>query len=108
MMRTIMSALLVLGFTGLISGSAAAIDPASHAARMCGPHADVSKQLEQKYSEVPRSFGLVENKSVMELYASAESGTWTIVMTNRSGLSCIVAAGDNWEQIDDLRLTPGA
>ena len=36
--------------------------------------------------------------AVLELYVS-EAGTWTVVQTRPNGLSCIMAAGDNWQSM---------
>jgi hypothetical protein len=33
---------------------------------------------------------------VMEVFV-ASAGTWTIIVTDVTGRSCIIAAGDNWE-----------
>jgi hypothetical protein len=37
------------------------------------------------------------DQTLMKLYAS-DSGTWTLVMTGINGQSCIVAAGEGFEQ----------
>ena len=37
------------------------------------------------------------DQTLMELYAS-DSGTWTLVITGVNGQSCIVAAGEGFEQ----------
>jgi hypothetical protein len=33
---------------------------------------------------------------IMEIFV-ADSGTWTIFATDVAGMSCVVAAGDNWQ-----------
>ena len=102
--RTMTPIVFALGLIALLSGPAtAAPEP-----RACAPYALVSEQLEQKFNEVPTAFGLVEDKSVMQLYSSADSGTWTIVMTSRQGVSCIVAAGHSLEQMGAEPVGPGA
>lgn len=53
-------------------------------------------QLENRYQEEPVHMGLASNGSVLEVLASP-SGSWTIIITRPSGLSCIMAAGENWE-----------
>ncbi|CAI2932603.1 hypothetical protein [Aminobacter niigataensis] len=39
---------------------------------------------------------MVGNSAVIEVFVSA-TGTWTMLMTDVRGRSCIVAAGDGWE-----------
>ena len=35
---------------------------------------------------------------LVEVYASEETGTWTILMTRPDGTTCLLAAGQRWEQ----------
>ena len=43
---------------------------------------------------------------MVEVYASSETGTWTIVVSNTAGLSCVVAAGEAFENLAE-DLPPG-
>lgn len=60
---------------------------------------EVAKQLSAKYDEAPVAFGMQSNGNLLQVYSSAEKGTWTVVSTTPSGMSCIVAAGKHWEQL---------
>jgi hypothetical protein len=42
---------------------------------------------------------------VLELFAS-KTGSWTMVITNADGRSCLLAAGENWDMIQAARGTP--
>ena len=70
----------------------------AQAQMMCGPRGEVVANLEKGYAEHPVSMGLASNGAVIEVFAS-EAGTFTIVMTKPNGLSCLVAAGNNWEEL---------
>lgn len=86
---------MVYGVAGalLIAGS---ISPASADAQMmCGERGKVADTLEQKYAETPVSIGLANNGAVIEVFA-APSGTWTIIMTQPTGQSCLIGSGENW------------
>lgn len=85
--------LIVLG--ALLIGLSA-IPEAARAQMMCGPRNDVVANLEKGYSEHPVSMGLASNGAVIEVFLS-EAGTFTIVMTRPDGLSCLMAAGKNWQ-----------
>ncbi|WP_292658516.1 hypothetical protein [Mesorhizobium sp.] len=37
----------------------------------------------------------------MEVFV-ADSGSWTVIVTDVAGRSCIVAAGENWESVEAL------
>ncbi|GLS30343.1 hypothetical protein SAMN04488498_103345 [Mesorhizobium albiziae] len=68
----------------------------AQAQQNCGPHADLIAHLHEKYQELQVGYGTVGTIAMMEVYASA-AGTWTIIVTDVAGKSCIVAAGEGWE-----------
>ena len=65
---------------------------------VCHKTADVTKHLKSKYGESPVALGMQLNGNLLEVYAS-EEGTWTAVTISPNGMSCVVAAGDGWEQL---------
>jgi len=65
---------------------------------VCLPRADLVAALETRWLESPRMQGTLGTSAVYEMWAS-EAGTWTIVRTNAEGVSCIVAAGQDFEQV---------
>jgi len=65
---------------------------------MCGDRGKVVSSLEKSYAEAPVSMGLASNGAVIEVFTSSK-GTFTIVMTHPSGLSCLMAAGESWEEL---------
>lgn len=68
---------------------------------LCGMREDVVKNLEKTYKEKSVSLGLASNGAVIEVLASKEGITFTIILTRPNGLSCIMAAGENWEMYLD-------
>ena len=54
-------------------------------------------QLAESYGELQTARGIQNTRAVLEIFAS-ESGSWTAVITQSDGMSCIVAAGKHWEQ----------
>jgi hypothetical protein len=75
---------------------------------MCAPRADIVSQLEKKYGETRRGAGLQNRGAVTEVFASAETGTWTIIVTRPDGTACAVAAGEAWLEEAASRATPPA
>lgn len=63
----------------------------------CATHDTVVKRLADGYGETRQSIGLAPNNSVVEVFASLETGTWTITVTNTSGITCLVASGQSYE-----------
>lgn len=56
------------------------------------------ERLEDRYGETLQSLGLQENSSLLEVYASDSTGTWTILITRPDGVACLVASGQSWEK----------
>ncbi len=94
---------LSLGFAGVILAHKAAYSQSAN----CAQRTQVVERLQKRYGETRQSVGLAQNNGVVEVYASSESGTWTIVITLPNGMTCLVAAGSAFETVDDAEATPG-
>ncbi|URK87023.1 hypothetical protein LP421_24420 [Rhizobium sp. RCAM05350] len=64
----------------------------------CAEHSQVVESLGSHYSETLKAIGLINQAAILEVYVS-ESGSWTMLVTNVNGHSCVVFAGENWETI---------
>lgn len=62
----------------------------------CADRPRVIEFLAQQYTEKPAAIGLINQRAIMEIYA-ADNGTWTLVVTDASGRSCVILAGTSWE-----------
>jgi hypothetical protein len=87
----------------MISMLAAALVAASGTAAntqeiVCAKHALIAEYLKNEFQELQGAFGLIGDKAILELFLSPHGATWTIVITDVSGKSCILAAGSSWEQ----------
>lgn len=80
--------------TALLFGFATPVQ----AQMVCGARTDIVKQLESKYGETRQSMGLQQGRGVVEVYASGKTGSWTILVTDPSGKTCLMAAGEAFEQ----------
>ncbi len=78
---------------------AATTDAAAEGNRNCGPRAAVVDRLAEGYGETRQSMGLGANNSVVEVFASEETGTWTITVTTPHGVTCLVASGQSFETL---------
>jgi hypothetical protein len=90
----------LLTFAVLGSALAAALSGAAPAkaeeSRQCRDRADVLKHLGAKYKEAPVAVGVTSTGGLIEVLSSGEDGTWTIIVTAPTGLSCLMAAGEGW------------
>lgn len=86
-----------LMFVGLLFGLAATSTPLM--AANCAMRDTVVHRLQHKYSEALSAGGFQHNAQTMiEVWSSPETGTFTVIVTNSNGVSCIVAAGTGWFQ----------
>ncbi len=87
---------LLLSF-GLIIGAALCAAPLAAQTANCAPHDVVVARLAEAYGESRQSVGLGSDNTIVETFASAESGTWTITVTVPGGPTCLVASGQAFE-----------
>jgi len=84
------------GFVALILATQNAF-----AAPNCAERSFVLNELGTKYRETRRAMGLAANNTMMEMFASADTGTWTLTVTMPNGTTCLVASGDGYENITE-------
>lgn len=94
----------VLTFTGAASivDDHAVAAPASQTQEgaqdmACAPRNELVGQLGKQFRENQKAVGTLGDKAIMEVFVS-ESGTWTILATDTAGTSCIIAAGNAWDE----------
>ena len=78
---------------------ALALPPPAAANDNCGPRASVVETLGRKYGESRQSIGLDDRGAMLEVFASAETGTWTITLTAPNGQTCLIASGQSFETL---------
>jgi hypothetical protein len=91
-LRTLIFATVVLG----VSAAHAPLQAQAVMQVPCSKRDELIKLLGAKYSEKVANTGVTGAGQLVEVFVS-EKGTWTIVSSNPSGLSCILAAGSSWE-----------
>ena len=85
--------------------AAAALIAAPALAQSAGPgpacvkRADLIKHLEAKYHEAPSAVGIADNGALLEVFASKSGETWTVTVTMPNGISCMVASGQQWQDL---------
>ncbi|SNY48405.1 hypothetical protein SAMN06297129_1437 [Pseudooceanicola antarcticus] len=65
----------------------------------CAPREVVVNRLAEGYGETRRSIGIGSNNAMVEVFASDDSGTWTITMTSPQGITCLIASGQAFESL---------
>lgn len=86
-------------FSGLLAITptpASAMDSPSPM-EFCGERAALVKSLLEKSREHPTAVGQIDGSAVIEVLVS-DTGSWTMLATGTDGRSCVVSAGEGWEQ----------
>jgi hypothetical protein len=73
----------------------------AHSAPQCDSREAVTALLAERYGETRRAVGIAGQSAVMELFASDDTGTWSITMTLPDGIMCLMASGLNYETVSE-------
>ena len=90
-------ALAAVAFLSAPETTARAQSPAQ--VQQCDQRAKVIGHLAQKYREAPVAIGVTTSGGMVEVLTSGDGGTWTIILSNPNGTSCLVAAGEGWRAL---------
>ena len=85
---------LSFGFAALILATQNAF-----AAANCAKRSVVLAELAGNYSESRRAMGIAGDNVMMEMFASAASGSWTLTVTTPDGTTCLVASGTGYQAL---------
>ncbi len=85
--------------TFILAVALALISAPATAQMVCSDRDKFLELLGDQHAEAPVAMGLASNGTVLEVLASTKR-TWTIILTKPNGLSCVVAAGEAWEWIE--------
>ncbi len=100
MFKRLVSAALVFGTAALappaFATSTAGTIKANFSGQTCGPRQQITTNLQKKYGETKQAVGLANARQAFELWSSGKTGSWTMLMTNTNGISCVVASGKSW------------
>ena len=87
----------IVGAVGLMLTLLYVMTPdAAAQAGACRSRDSLAKLLEERHAERPVAAGLEAGGRLIELFASADNESWTMVMTMPAGESCVIAVGEHW------------
>ncbi|WP_407494749.1 hypothetical protein [Pseudooceanicola sp. MF1-13] len=82
--------------------AAACLTPVAATANSgCAPRDVVLSRLASAFGETRQSIGLGSNNQMVEVFASKETGSWTITVTRPGGITCLVASGEAFETLSE-------
>lgn len=66
----------------------------------CATHDIILIRLAENWSETRQTSGIAANGTLVETWANADTGTWTITVSVPDGPTCIVAYGQDFDLIN--------
>lgn len=66
---------------------------------LCADRNVIVGELTGRYGEQVHGMGLAHQNRIVEVYVSAETGSWTITVTSADGTTCLMAAGQHFAQM---------
>lgn len=79
-----------------------------HVQAHCGARDSILTQLYLSHQEQPVVIGLTATGNVIEVLASEDGATWTIITTGPGGLTCVVQTGVHWQRVDRQKQRQGS
>ncbi|SRR6056297_887725 len=70
---------------------------------LCDDRTRMEGKLETQYGAQKQGRGLRGPDVVMEVWSSERTGEWALVQTYLDGRSCIVAMGEDWENLEQRK-----
>jgi hypothetical protein len=107
-MRTLPIAALLVATASTIAAAPAGSAGEGIGLEGCGARADVVSWLAQNFGEMPLVRGVQGDGRLFELYAGKTGATWTVVVTEPGGESCIVSEGTSLELLPEEGRQPVA
>ncbi len=68
-------------------------------AQLCDQRAKVLGHLAQKYKEAPIAVGVTSSGGIVEVLTTGDGQTWTIIVSDPNGTSCLIAVGEGWRNL---------
>lgn len=66
---------------------------------VCDDSARLEEQLRARHGTLKQGRGMRGPDAILEVWVSPSTGDWTLVQTYANGTSCIVAIGEQWENL---------
>jgi hypothetical protein len=89
----------------LIIWLAVGVEPAL-AAPQCDQRGNVLRGFAEKYREAPVALGVTSGGNLIEVLATGDGATWSLIITDPQGLTCLVASGEGWRT--SIAVLPGS
>ncbi len=100
-------------FIASLLATAAILPPAGTASatpKVCSDHSKVLDKFAEVYKENRVAGGLTRDGRLVEVLSTDDGRTWTIVVSQPNGETCVIMAGEGWRKlkVKEVDLDPKA
>lgn len=81
--------------------------PANAQRPLCLKHDDMVAML-KTFGEEPVSAGISNTGPMIEIFASPDGSTWSLVVSGTDGMACMTVAGEGWRDMKRVETGPRA
>ncbi|MEB3211101.1 MAG: hypothetical protein VKL39_07085 [Leptolyngbyaceae bacterium] len=85
----------------ILTVAAIAMASPAHAQTSCATHDEQVSYLAREWGESRHAIGMTMTGAVVEIFASPQTGTWTIAVTTPGGPTCLATWGSGFEILDE-------
>lgn len=72
----------------------------------CNDRDTIVRSLNDRYGETRQGRGLVDESTLMEVFANEENGTWTITILKSDGQMCLMSTGQSYRETEEVPIDP--
>lgn len=101
-MKTLLSLLLLPAVAALLVAT-----PVRAESRVCHDRTNLVKALVDDYGEQLAEVHEIKDRGLLEFHVSPTEGTWTALLTDEAGVSCVLATGEGVDPVKSLHIEPG-
>ncbi len=73
---------------------------------LCGDRETLLAQLARQYNETIIAVALTSTGGMLEILATKDGATWTLIVTKPPNGTCIFGAGENWRLVAPVEKPP--
>lgn len=101
-MKVLIAGIFLVATTVALIGAGPQAAPEPTSQQVCVAHEVAIEQLKDEYSEQVKGRGLTDNAQEMVEVFTSNDGSWTVLITDVDGRSCVVLTGESWHKVSPL------
>ncbi len=72
----------------------------------CADYEMMTETLREQYGDTVAGRGVTNAGEMLELLLGREAGSWSLIVVNPGGLTCLIAGGNGWRDVEQIPAGP--